>query len=167
MRRTAQALRVVDAHIVESLEETSGSVWPRSRAALRWERPRPFVGIPLGFDEDDVFDAESRNITEIAKQQDAVFVGRGAGLVLRNHPGLIRVFVHARESWRIAVAQRRYALTPAAARDLTRQSDRRAARFIDINPGDADKHLAGRRGYRGQPKHADLQSWLGLRGELV
>jgi cytidylate kinase len=114
------------------LEETRGSIWARLTRGIATGAPEtPFVSVPLEFDEDDVFDVESHIIREIAEHEDAVFIGHGAGFVLRNHPGVIRVFVHAPEPWRIAAAQRSYALELAAARDLIRRSDRRRARFIE------------------------------------
>jgi cytidylate kinase len=129
LRRAARALGADDCRTLESLEETKGSIWARLTRGMA--TAAPFVSAPLGFDEDDVFDVESHIIREIAEYEDAVFVGHGAGFVLRNHPGVIRVFVHAPEPWRIAAAQRSYAVDPAAARDLIRQSDKRRARFIE------------------------------------
>lgn len=132
LQRAAQALRVDDPRTLECLEETRGSIWARLTRGMATGAPEAtFVSVPLEFDEDDVFDVESHIIREIADHEDAVFIGHGAAFVLRNHPGVIRVFVHAPEPWRIAAAQRLYALELAAARDLIRQSDRRRARFIE------------------------------------
>ena len=50
-------------------------------------------------------------------------------------PGVIRVFVHAPEAWRILAAQQTYALEPEAAKTLIRESDRRRARFIESLTG--------------------------------
>jgi cytidylate kinase len=132
LRRAAQTLHVEDTQTLESLEERRGSIWAKLALKIAMGAPEAaFVPVFLGFDEDDVFDVESRIIRAIAEQEDAVFIGHGAGFVLRNHPGVIRVFVHAPESWRIAAAQRTYALKLEAARELIRRSDRRRARFIE------------------------------------
>jgi cytidylate kinase len=132
LRRAAQALRVEDSRAVEALEETRGGIWARLTRVVAMGTPEaPFVPAPLGFDEDDVFDVESRIIRAIAEHEDAVIVGHGAGYILRDHPGVIRVFVHAPKLWRIAAAQRTHGLEPDTAGDLIQQSDRRRARFIE------------------------------------
>jgi cytidylate kinase len=132
LRRAAGTLCVDDPGTLEWLDERRGTFWTRLTRWIALGAPEaPFVPAPLKCDEDDLFDVESNIIAAIAEHEDAVIVGHGAGFILRNHPGVIRVFVHAPEPWRIAVAQRTFALEPNAARDLVRQSDRRRARFIE------------------------------------
>jgi cytidylate kinase len=68
---------------------------------------------------------------EIASRQDAVFLGRGASWVLRDHPGLLRVFLHATEEWRAHRIFESYHLADVdAARHLVKRSDQQRARFL-------------------------------------
>ncbi|MDR3230765.1 MAG: cytidylate kinase-like family protein [Synergistaceae bacterium] len=43
---------------------------------------------------DQVFFAQSKTIEEIAEKESCVIIGRCANYILRDHPGLVRVFVH-------------------------------------------------------------------------
>lgn len=47
-----------------------------------------------------IYTAQSEVIRGIAERGSAVFVGRTADYVLREHPGLFSVFLHAPEEWR-------------------------------------------------------------------
>lgn len=76
----------------------------------------------------DLFRVESRIILEVAAREDAVVVGRGSSHVLREHPGLISILVHAPRAWRIARVARIYGMdNPEAAVD---DSDRERGRFL-------------------------------------
>jgi cytidylate kinase len=132
LRRAAEVLRVEDPRALESLEERRGSIWARLIRGIAMGAPEaPFVPAPLRLDEDDLFDVESRIIRAVAEHEDAVIVGHGAAYVLRDHPGVMRVLVHAPEPWRIAAARRTYGLDLDAARALVRRSDQRRSRFIE------------------------------------
>jgi cytidylate kinase len=108
------------------------SVWPRIARALFVGAPdAPFVPPPPpNVHERDVLDVETRLIKEIAATTDCVIVGRGAAHLLRNHAGVIRVFVHAPRETRVHEAQRIYHLDEAAARRMVEQSDQNRARFV-------------------------------------
>jgi cytidylate kinase len=81
--------------------------------------------------EGDVFDAERRLMMEIADAEEAVMVGRGAAQTLRGRPGVVTVFLHAPEAWRIERLQHIYSLADRRhAEQLIRKSDRERARFL-------------------------------------
>jgi cytidylate kinase len=81
--------------------------------------------------EGDIFEAESRLIQEIIREQAAVIVGRGAAQTLRGRPAVITVFVHAPEPWRADRLQRVYGIGDHAdALRAIRESDRERARFV-------------------------------------
>jgi cytidylate kinase len=73
---------------------------------------------------------ERRIIEEIAQQNAAVIMGRGAGNVLRGRPGVVSVFLHAPEAGRIANVAQRIGVTEAKARDIVRESDRYRGGFM-------------------------------------
>src|SRR5512133_3291133 len=87
---------------LEALEERAASMWDRMASILSLGAPEaPFVPPPLpALGEDELFEVESQVMREIASREDAVFVGRGASWVLRHHPGVLRVFLHASEERR-------------------------------------------------------------------
>lgn len=73
---------------------------------------------------------EQRIIEEIAQQHAAVIIGRGATHLLRDRPGVVRVFVHAPEAWRIERVAERAGVPAAQARTIVRESDRNRAGFV-------------------------------------
>ncbi len=86
-----------------SLEERVTSLWSRMAGVLAWGAPEAaYVPPPMpSLYEEDLFAVESGIIRDIAAREDAVFVGRGAGWVLRAEAGLFSVFLHAPEATRV------------------------------------------------------------------
>ena len=123
---------------LEGLEERVASLWGRAAGILSIGAPEgPYVMpalLPAG--EDDLFLVESQIIREIAAREDAVVVGRGAFWLLREHPGLFSVFLHAPEPWRVARIAARRNLPDDQARTLVREVDQQRGRFIQsLKPG--------------------------------
>ncbi|HEY3382473.1 MAG TPA: cytidylate kinase-like family protein [Vicinamibacterales bacterium] len=121
-----------DDREVESLEERVTSVWARMAGALSWGAPEaPYVPPPVPtVMEEDVFAVEAEIIRQIAGREDAVIVGRGAAWVLREHPRLLSVFLHAPEEERTERVRQAYGLEAGPARDLVRRSDQQRGRFL-------------------------------------
>ena len=86
--------------------------------------------------EGELFDIQKRLIAELVEDCSAVVVGRGAAQTLRGRPGVLSVFLHAPEAWRVDRAQQIYGLSGAeAARRMVQDSDRDRARFIKASAG--------------------------------
>jgi cytidylate kinase len=122
-----------DEQDLAAIEERPSTIWDRVASILALGAPEaPFVPPPLPTSaEDELFEVESRVIQEIAAREAAVFVGRAAGWVLREHPGVLRVFLHAPEEWRAERIKETYDLPDlAAARRLVHKSDQQRGRFI-------------------------------------
>jgi CMP/dCMP kinase len=118
---------------LEALEERAASMWDRMASILSLGAPEaPFVPPPLpATGEDELFEVESRVMREIASREDAVFVGRGASWVLRSHPGMLRVFLHATEEVRAKRILESYHLPDMeVARQLVKRSDQQRGRFV-------------------------------------
>lgn len=116
-----------------AMEERASSLWDRVASILSLGAPEaPFVPPPLPTSsEDELFEVESRVMREIAAREDAVIVGRAGGWVLRNHPGILRVFLHANEDWRAHRILETYDLPDLnAARHVVHKSDQQRSRFI-------------------------------------
>jgi cytidylate kinase len=133
----AKVLGRDDAELA-SLEERVASVWSRMAGVMAWGAPEAaFVPPPMpALYEDDLFAVESRIIREIAAREDAVFVGRGAGWILREEAGLIAVFLHAPEAERVERVMRGYHMSDRqAALELVRESDHQRSRFLQSLAG--------------------------------
>jgi CMP/dCMP kinase len=118
---------------LEPLEERAASLWDRMASILSIGAPEaPFVPPPLpALGEDELFEVESQVMREIASREDAVFVGRGASWVLRDHPRVLRVFLHAAEERRAQRILESYHLANLdAARQVVRRSDQQRGRFV-------------------------------------
>jgi cytidylate kinase len=84
----------------------------------------------------DLFSAEADIIRKIADAYDAVIVGRAAFHVLRDRPGLIKVFLHAPEASRIRrVMETRRITDHGKAAGMIRESDSSRRRFIESVAG--------------------------------
>jgi cytidylate kinase len=80
--------------------------------------------------ESEVATVERRIIEELALQHPAVIIGRGAGHVLKGKPGVLTVFFHAPETFRVARIAKRTETAEAKARDAVRESDRHRGSFL-------------------------------------
>jgi cytidylate kinase len=131
LRRAAETLGCEDCD-VESLDERLQSIWETLAPAFWVSLPAgagpavpglpPVTGTAL-------FEAERRIIETLAATSDAVIVGRGAAPLLRGRPGVLTVFVHAREAARVERVAARLTIDQRAALDLVRRSDRDRAAF--------------------------------------
>jgi cytidylate kinase len=137
LQRAAAALEC-DEEALSAYEEKAASFWSTIGRGLFAGAPdAPFVPPPPpGIQEGEVLEAERRVIVDLASRERCVIVGRGAPhLIARDHPGVIRLYVHASDAFRLDEARRAYALNEADARELIRASDRRRAQFVQALVG--------------------------------
>ncbi|HVC19248.1 MAG TPA: cytidylate kinase-like family protein [Vicinamibacterales bacterium] len=123
----------VSAAEVAALEERSTTLWDRIAHALAFGAPEaPYVPPPRDtVYHEDLLAVEHRIIRELADSRPAVIVGRGAAFVLRQHPALLSVFLHAPQAWRIDRARESYGIaSPDEARTLVERTDRDRAAFL-------------------------------------
>lgn len=119
---------------VEQLDERVANGWVRLTRHLSigppdalFTPPRPASSVY----EEDLFRIERQVMREAAARENCVIVGRASPIILRDHPGVIRLFVRAPEAWRADTL-----LTSMKGRsrqevvDLIRQTDRERARFV-------------------------------------
>ena len=132
LAQAARASGVSEAEL-EDREERAVGLWKLAFRQFSMGPPEaPFVAPPLPtLHERDLFTLESRIIGEIASHYDAVIVGRGGFYVLRNHPGLLSVRVHAPLQWRVRRAMEAYGFpSEAAAVDAIQRSDKQRDKFV-------------------------------------
>ncbi len=119
---------------LEQLDERVANGWVRLTRHLSigppdalFTPPRPASSVY----EEDLFRIERQVMREAAARENCVIVGRASPHVLRDHPGVIRLFVHAPEGWRADTLmssmkdrERNDVI------DLIRRTDRERARFV-------------------------------------
>jgi cytidylate kinase len=135
LRDAAEYLRLNESAPIETAES---SWWSRLGQAFAMAGPESGYAPPSpeSVYEGDRFEIEKRLIREIVAEHTAVIVGHGAAQVLRGRPGVLSVFLHAPEPWRIARVQQIYRLADQrAAQQMVRESDRDRAKFIQAIGG--------------------------------
>jgi cytidylate kinase len=86
--------------------------------------------------EGERFEIEGRLIREIGAEHPAVILGHGAAQLLKGDAGVLSVFLHAPEAWRIDRVRTLYKLEdPGAAVQLVRDSDRDRGEFVQAMSG--------------------------------
>lgn len=96
----------------------------------------PFIypsGLPV-YDM-DIFAAEARIIKEVARTCDVVIVGRAGHYLLRGHPSLVTVFVHAPLEFRIRRLMEIRNIAENIATAEIRESDKRRGKFLRYHTG--------------------------------
>ena len=84
---------------------------------------------------DKVFLVQSDIIRSAAEKGSAVIVGRCADYVLREHPGLISVFIYAEDDFRINNVATRGNISKSEAQSLINKTDRRRANYYNFYSG--------------------------------
>ena len=91
-----------------------------------WTPPYPD---PLFDPRKAIIELTEQVINEVADGGNVVIVGRGAGFVLRDRPGVFRVFLRAPEEVRISTLMARLGLSEAGTRRKMRETDSNRAAY--------------------------------------
>lgn len=130
LRAASEYLQEHDPNL-ERVEEQMGTWWATMAGALAMGGMSGLGMLPMDtVREAEVAHVERRIIQEIAERHPSVIVGRAAGHVLKGRSGVVSVFLHAPEPWRIERVAQRPGFTPAKAKDAVRESDRHRASFM-------------------------------------
>jgi cytidylate kinase len=133
------ALRLnVEEGLLEPYEERFATIWDRIGMLFALGAPdTPYVPPSLpSISETRLFDVQREVIRSIAAHGNAVIVGRGAAHVLKDTPGVVRVFLHAPLQWRVALAMSEYHIEDTGkAEEIARDSDRARSRFVQTLSG--------------------------------
>lgn len=93
-----------------------------------------FARTPMS--REGIYEAQSRVIRQLASEGGAVFVGRSADYILRHHPGLVSIFLHAPEDIRVKrILERGEAEDEARARERLRHADNDRENFYNYFTG--------------------------------
>ena len=85
---------------------------------------------------DKLFVTQSDIIKEEAEKGPAVFIGRCADYVLREHPNTIKLFIYAPLEFRMQHIAELKGITPEKAKDLIIKTDKRRANYYSYYTGD-------------------------------
>ena len=137
-----------DAKALESREERVGGLWDNVLQVFSVGTPEaayPLPGACQTVTDRDLFDLEADVIRKVALEYDAVVVGRAGFWVLRDHPGLVSIFLHASPEYRADNLRRHFNLSEGSeALNLVRAGDRQRDKFIRAMTGadwrDADNY---------------------------
>ena len=105
---------------------------PENKWHPYWFMPFPVNFEPLG---QQIFNAQFKALQAIGEKGGAVIVGRCADYVLRDHPGLVSVFVHAPDEWRIENIRQRHPEDAANAETVMRRTDKSRAWYYSFYTG--------------------------------
>jgi cytidylate kinase len=137
LRQATEYLGTDEADLSEREEKLSGFLEKMSRILLHGSPEAAYLQPPIRpvYDR-DIYETESRIITGIAEKHNAVVVGRCGFHILRGHPGLINVFVHAPIAFRVKRIMRTYAITGENEAFATVvEMDKRRERFVNSMTG--------------------------------
>lgn len=127
---TAKELAVSESEI-ESRDEKIQSVW---KSMLQSGRFAPDVYIPAfpKYPPTDyqLFATESEIIKRIAGENSAVIIGRCGFHILSDHPGCVKLFLHAGLKHRIKRVQDEHSVNSEEAEKMIEESDRKRAHYI-------------------------------------
>ena len=82
--------------------------------------------------DQQIYQANYDTIRRLADGEPCVIVGRCADYILRDHPELVSVFVHANSDFRAARIAEEYKLPDAKVRDLLVKTDQKRANYYNF-----------------------------------
>ena len=82
--------------------------------------------------DQQIYQANYDTIRRLADGEPCVIVGRCADYILRDHPELVSVFVHANSDFRAARIAEEYKLPDAKVRDLLVKTDKKLANYYNF-----------------------------------
>ena len=84
---------------------------------------------------DDIYEAETEILKELADEGSCVIAGRSGFYVLRNHPNHLHVFITASDEYRVQRIMRKQCLKEASARALMKSIDEARENYIKRHTG--------------------------------
>ena len=124
----------VQAHVFKDYDEKKPSPL---RALLQgaYGIADNFHSVPLTGER--IYSAQCKIIKDIAKKSSCVIVGRNADFILRDHPNLLSVFLHAPIEHRVKkILERNEATTREEAIETANRNDRRRESFYNFYTGE-------------------------------
>lgn len=136
VNRAAQQLNVSEK-VVVSRDEKVTPLWRSLLESTAFANPYTYVPPPLNLPGDkELYRAESNIISDIAKQASAVIIGRGGYHVLRSHPRLLSIFLHAAVEFRQQRIHELYHMSLPEAGKMIQSKDNSRADYLRVITGE-------------------------------
>ena len=84
---------------------------------------------------DDIYEAETEILKELADEGSCIIAGRSGFFVLRDHPNHLHVFITASDEYRVKRIMRKQCLKEASARALMKSIDEARENYIKRHTG--------------------------------
>jgi len=135
-----EMLRVAAEYLADresELAAPASPLWTSFVMSFAHVTPEYYVPPPLeAVYENDILTIQNRLVKELVSQHTTVIVGRGIAQTLHGHEGVLSVFLHAPEPWRVERVQQIYGTDDErGAGRLVQDSDRERARFVQRSCG--------------------------------
>lgn len=127
-----------DTETVAAREERIASFWERVLNGLTFGTPEaPYTPPPLrNFTDEELFEKQTEILKRIASRHDCVVIGWAGVYVLPRHPGMLSVFCHAPDKFRIKRIMEVYRVeTVEEARAMLEESDEMRKRYFEAMTG--------------------------------
>ena len=130
LQTVAAARSGIDLKLLENVDETASNSLLYTLVMKSGNNITDPSTLPLS---DKLFAAQSEIIREYAAQGSCIFVGRCADFVLRNHPNVVKVFIHSEINARINRIKRLHQVNAREAEADIYKTDRRRASYYNRN----------------------------------
>jgi CMP/dCMP kinase len=136
VQQTAQRLNI-SKNTLLSRDERVTPTWRSLLKPSVYSTPQAYVPHPLNVPTDEeLYQAESDIILDIAKQTSAVIIGRGGHHVLRTYSRHLSIFLHADIAFRQQRLQELYQISSARALEIIHSSDESRANYLRVLTGE-------------------------------
>ena len=115
--------------VVEAYDERPISVWEALVEPLSMSIPWTYTPPPIQSPAIQVSELEAEIIVTTAAEKSVVVVGRGGSYLLRDHPKLVTIMLHASLPWRCLRTQDIYSLSHQEALKVIEKTDTERARY--------------------------------------
>ncbi len=124
LKKVAEELNLAES-VIEGREERLSGFWQSLNRVAILSDPVECLSVQ-GFEPDDqeLFQVESECILRIAEQSSGIFLGRCGRYILRDHPCVFNILVHADLADRIHRVQKLFCLEAGDAKKLVAKNDR-------------------------------------------
>jgi cytidylate kinase len=127
-----------DEETVAAREERVASFWERILSGLTFGAPdAPYTAPPLrNFTDEELFEKQTEILKRIASRHDCVVIGWAGVYVLPRHAGMLSVFCHAPDKFRLKRIMELYQVkTKEEARVMMEESDEMRKRYFEAMTG--------------------------------
>lgn len=127
-----------DEETVAAREERVLSFWERILSGLTFGPPdAPYSPPPLrNFTDEELFEKQTEILKRIASRHDCVVIGWAGVFVLPRHPGMLSVFCHAPDKFRLKRIMEIYGVeSKEEAREMMEESDEMRKRYFEAMTG--------------------------------